>query len=150
MTESWFIDTSALLRYFIEDDPHQPVVKSVVDRLFDNGQALAYTPQVVREIWAVLTRPKEVGGYGHTPSDASLFVGEVEKNFILLPDVPQIHANWLNLVTTHNVSGRQVHDANHVAAMMTHGLSHVLTLDDRDFKRYSAITVVHPADLQPG
>ena len=40
-----------------------------------------------------------------------------------------------------------MHDAYHVAAMLAHGLGRVLTLDDRDFKRYSEISILHPNDV---
>jgi hypothetical protein len=43
-----------------------------------------------------------------------------------------------------------VHDAQLVAAMAAHGLSHILTLNIADFRRYrNEITPVHPADV-PG
>jgi hypothetical protein len=50
----------------------------------------------------------------------------------------------------HRVSGAQVHDARLVAAMLAHGISHLLTLNDRDFTRYSSITVMHPGNLTSG
>jgi predicted nucleic acid-binding protein len=51
------------------------------------------------------------------------------------------------LVVIHSIRGVQVHDAKLVAAMHVHGLTHILTLDEQDFVRYSAITVVHPRDV---
>lgn len=44
----------------------------------------------------------------------------------------------------HNVSGVQVHDARLVAAMRVHGVSRILTFNDKDFTRYADIEVVHP------
>ncbi len=128
----------------MEDDPLQGFVERTVDSVFAAGDELYFTPQVARESWAVLTRPSGVGGYGRSPSDAALFLGKVEKVFAFLPDRPEVYIWWLDLVKANEVSGRQVHDAYHVAAMMAHGLKKVLTLDKRDFGRYSGIEVVFP------
>lgn len=45
------------------------------------------------------------------------------------------------------VSGVRVHDARLVAAMLVHGVGHVLTLNEADFRRYDGITVVEPDSL---
>jgi predicted nucleic acid-binding protein len=58
---------------------------------------------------------------------------------------PQIARQcWQDLVQRYGVSGKQVHDANHVAAMLEHGISQILTLDKRDFERYTEISVQQP------
>jgi hypothetical protein len=43
--------------------------------------------------------------------------------------------------------GKNAHDARFVAAMMAHGLTHLLTFNPQDFRRYSGITVVTPAEI---
>lgn len=45
---------------------------------------------------------------------------------------------------TTEVRGRQAHDANLAAAMRAHGVSHLLTMDRRDFARYIGVTVLTP------
>jgi hypothetical protein len=45
-------------------------------------------------------------------------------------------------VVIHSVIGVKVHDAKLVAAMVVHGITHLLTLDEHDFARY-------PPALQP-
>ena len=62
----------------------------------------------------------------------------------LKPDVPEIHQQWRKLVTNDRVKGVNVHDARLTAACIVHGLTHILTFNDRDFRRYQEITVVHP------
>ena len=51
---------------------------------------------------------------------------------------------WQELVTQHSVKGKQVHDARLVAAMLRHGISHLLTFNVAHFARYSEITVIEP------
>jgi hypothetical protein len=45
------------------------------------------------------------------------------------------------------VVGKNGHDARLVAAMMVHGLTHLLTFNVQDFRRYPGITAVTPADV---
>lgn len=47
------------------------------------------------------------------------------------------------------VSGMRVHDARLVAAMLAHGLTHILTFNVKDCQRYVPLgmTVVHPNDV---
>jgi hypothetical protein len=43
--------------------------------------------------------------------------------------------------------GKNAHDARLVAAMRVHGLTHLLTFNAQDFRRYPGINVVTPGDL---
>ena len=45
------------------------------------------------------------------------------------------------------VLGKNGHDARFVAAMVTYGLTHLLTFNTQDFRQYAAITAVSPADV---
>jgi len=42
-----------------------------------------------------------------------------------------------------------VHDARLAAAMLVHGLNHILTLNQPDFARYTGLEVVHPQAVHP-
>ena len=54
---------------------------------------------------------------------------------------------WERVVIEHRVLGRQAHDARLVALMLSHGVSHILTLNTADFARYPEITAVTPAEI---
>jgi len=122
-------------------------VVAAVEEITSTGAPIYFTPQVVRESWSVLTRPRDVGGYGLTPALANTFIERAHWGFRFASDTPEIYDLWRDLVKTHQVSGRQAHDAYHVAAMIAHGLSRVLTLDVRDFNRYPGIAVLDPATM---
>lgn len=64
-----------------------------------------------------------------------------------MPEAPAILPRWLNLVEKHAVSGRQVHDTRIVAVMQAHGVTHLLTLNPKDFQRYPGVTVIEPKNL---
>ena len=99
------------------------------------------------EFWNVATRPIPSNGFGLTPVQADAAVQGLEQFLPLVPDVPSVHVEWRRLVVAANVSGRQVHDARLVVVMNVHGITHLLTLNDADFRRYPGITVVHPQDM---
>ena len=66
----------------------------------------------------------------------------------MLPDIPAIYPLWRNLVDTHSVLGRQVHEARIVAVMLAHEVTHILTLNPADFRRYGGvIKVIEPKDM---
>jgi predicted nucleic acid-binding protein len=54
---------------------------------------------------------------------------------------------WRRLVVQYSASGLQVHDARLAAAMLTHGISHILTLNESGFSRFTGIFAVHPASV---
>jgi predicted nucleic acid-binding protein len=65
----------------------------------------------------------------------------------LLPDTDSIFSEWEQLVVQYQVSGKQVYDARLVAAMNTNRITHLLTFNTADFKRYDGITVVNPSSV---
>lgn len=63
-------------------------------------------------------------------------------------DTPAIFKQWETLVKTYQVKGVNVHDARLVAVMIVNKLSHILTFNVDDFRRYnSEITIVHPNEI---
>ncbi len=68
-------------------------------------------------------------------------------NFVVLPDTADILPEWEQLVVEHEVLGKQVYDARLVAAMRVHKLTHLLTFNTADFKRFTNITAVNPQSI---
>jgi hypothetical protein len=50
-------------------------------------------------------------------------------------------------VIKYQVMGKQVHDARLAAAMVAHNITHLLTFNVDDFKRFSDIVVVDPRSI---
>ena len=143
----YLADTNILLRLIKSNDPEFLLVRRAVHALKAGGERLCYVPQNIVEFWNVCTRPPDRNGYGLLPREADERAQRVERAFTLLPEKELIHPEWRRLVLGHAVSGAQVHDARLVAAMHVHGVTHLLTLNVRDFARYPGITVVHPQTL---
>lgn len=140
------VDTNILLRIARRDDPDHTTVDVALARLAEAGTVLYYTHQNIAEFWNVATRPADRNGFGLTPADADREIRAIEKGMVLLPDSEAIYHEWRRLVVVHAVSGVQVHDARLAAAMKTHAVTHLLTLNTDDFERYPHITAVHTPD----
>jgi predicted nucleic acid-binding protein len=122
---------------------------NAIATLRGRGEQLHIVPQNLIEFWNVYTRPLERNGLGHTAAEAEAEVNRLKAFFSLLPDTSEIYQEWERLVVVYAVRGVNVHDAKLVAAMLVHGLTHVLTFNISDFARYSEITAVHPTTVTP-
>lgn len=84
---------------------------------------------------------------GYSVDKTNEVLNRLLDSFTILDDPPEARTLWRKLVVTHEVKGVQVHDARLVAAMNARGLTHILTYNGRDFKRYPALTILTPADV---
>lgn len=148
MAESAYLaDTNILLRISTRQEPTYLQVRTAVRALRARGAVLCFTSQNLAEFWNVCTRPADRNGLGLSIAEANRRAQLIESTFKLLADNEQVHHEWRRLIVTHSVLGVQVHDARLVAAMRVHGLTHILTLNDRDFARYPGIMAVNPSDV---
>ena len=142
------VDANALLRFFQRADPSHSTVREAIRRVRASGDDLCILPQNVTEYWNVATRPASArGGFGLTLQEADRQVQIMERLFHLLPDTPAIYTEWRRLVVQVGVSGVQVHDARIAACLRVHGVTRLLTLNTKDFARYSGFTAVDPAQI---
>ena len=63
----------------------------------------------------------------------------MEKAFTFLEDASDVYRYWRTFVAKYGITGKSVHDANVVASALANGATHILTLNERDFRRYSEI-----------
>lgn len=105
------------------------------------------TAQLLVEFWVIATRPVEVNGLGWTVEQTRSTIDQLLDRFPLLEESSLIFTNWLNLVTDGKVMGKRTHDIRIIAAMLAHGITHLLTFNPSDFLVISSITIVHPQEL---
>ena len=132
----YLVDTNILLRFADRSHPLHPSVRSTIRNLRQDGNNLFITSQNCVEFWNVATRPIQRNGFGLIPQDARRSLDLIERLFPILPDRPEVYQEWRTLVVTFSVAGVQVHDARLVAAMKVNAISHILTFNAQDFKRY--------------
>ena len=143
------VDTSLLIRQADVNSADRPVALQAFQNLTFSGEALQVVPQNMVEFWVVATRPQAVNGLGLSVAEADIERRRLELLFPLLPDLPDLYSRWADLVNKFGVSGKPSHDARIVAAMLTHGVTHILTFNGADFRRYAplGIVVVDPVNV---
>jgi predicted nucleic acid-binding protein len=140
----YLADTNILIRLVKRDHPEYSLVRGAVDALRQKGANLGYTMQNMAEFWNASTRPRERNGFGLTVEEAEANAREIERAFVFLADNEAVYREWRSLVVRHRVSGAQVHDARLAAAMLIHGIHHILTFNGNNFARFRDVVAIHP------
>jgi len=141
---SILLDTNILLRGIQAAHEHHEPAKKAVKLLLDRGERVCLVPQNLYEFWSAITRPADQNGLDISVTTAAALIAEFKQLFTVLDDTPAVRPEWERLVIVHRVIGRTAHDARLVAAMLVHGLTHILTFNTGDFKRFPGITVLDP------
>lgn len=140
------VDTNVILRA-VQSRAEFPSQHRALERLATAGTRLFLTTQNIAEFWNVSTRPRDKGGRGLSPASTREQVADLHSQFELITETRDTFDIWLNLVTTHQVSGRQIHDARLVAHMHARNIPALLTSNTKDFTRYPGLQLLDPAHL---
>jgi predicted nucleic acid-binding protein len=141
--EPVFVDTNCLIYAQQSQSPFHAVATDRLQDLVTNGHPLWISRQVLREYLVVMSRPGSVS----VPVAIADLVADVqsfESQFNIAEDGPVVMSHMLTLLTSIPCSGKQVHDANVVATMLTHGIPQLLTHNVSDFNRFSGQITVLP------
>ena len=141
------IDTNVLLRLMNPANEQHVICREAVRNLQASDCRLCLTLQNAAKFWNASTRPQERNGLGLSVAETDRRLKRIEQIMTLLPDDARVYAAWRDLVSANDVRGIQVHDAKLAAAMIAHRVPHILTLNTKDFSRYSGIQAVHPANV---
>jgi predicted nucleic acid-binding protein len=144
----YLLDTGILLRLVNRQAAMHDEVRRSVRALKARGDSVVTAFQNLSEFWNVCTRPPEArGGLGLTGDESARRLRTIERIAPLLPDSDLAYQRWKDLVLAHGVRGVQVHDAKLAALMGVHGVTHILTLNPRDFARYPGIVADTPEQV---
>ncbi len=138
-----FVDTNVLVYASSVASPWHHRADQALQDARRLSIALVLSQQVLREYLAVTTRPNITGGTIPLPRLLSN-IASFRSRFRVLEDTPTVFDALVNLVQAVPVAGKQIHDANIVATMQTHGVHHLLTNNVADFARFSPFTTVVP------
>jgi predicted nucleic acid-binding protein len=144
---TYLFDTNIWLRAAQRESPHHVIAVNALATLLARGDAIFLTAQNLIEFWSVASRPSAANGLGWPVTTVRQEIDRLLAQFPLLEEIPAIFTNWSYLVTTHQITGRRVHDARLVAVMVAHGVTHLLTFNGDDFRAFDEIVVVAPADV---
>lgn len=144
---NYLLDTNILLRLVDKTSSEHLTVSQALIQLAKQGDSTLIVMQNITELWAVATRPIAANGLGYSTMRTRTEIDGLLQRFDLLPENDLIFQIWLELVTINNVQGKPTHDTRLVAAMMTHGIEYLLTINTTDFKRFTEIKAVHPQEI---
>lgn len=140
-----FVDTNVLIYATNSASSWYQLADQTLHDAHRQGIELVISPQILREYIAAATRPASQ----MLPLSTILAnIHTFQTGFRLIEDNAQVSARLVQLVTQVSVAGKQVHDANIVATMQTHGISHLLTHNIADFNRFGHLITIVPL-VQP-
>lgn len=141
------VDTNLVLRWVEKQHSQSGEAKHAAAQLLRRQHTLCWFPQNQYEFWVVASRPSSQNGLGLTIQQIQTELVKLTWQLRFHNDTQLLFATWKQLVTTYAVQGKSAHDARIVAAMMNHGISHLLTFNVTDFQRYTGITAFAPVDV---
>ncbi len=130
-----FIDTNVLLYSRIPGAPDHDAARAGLEHALLGHEPLRISRQIVREYLSVVTRPQSWTvplPMGDALDDINRLIGQFE----ILEDGPAVTESLIALCREVPLGGRQIHDANIVATMLSHGEHRLLTFNTMDFRRY--------------
>jgi predicted nucleic acid-binding protein len=130
-----FLDTNVLVAASVEAHPSHSAATVLLGRLAAEGAPLCISLQVCREFLVVLTR-QPVEGRAFTVEEALRALDSWRSACTVLDEDAAVQGELFALLRSHQVKGKQVHDANIVATMRANGISRLATLNVKDFERY--------------
>jgi len=139
------LDTNVLVYALYGESQHHRAARLLVDQARSEGAALCLTPQVLAELYAVITNPRRVTE-AKSPEAALEVINSVlaMPGITLLPVPLDVVSRWTALLREHPVTGRRVFDAQLLATLLGNGVSKLYTFNRTDFEPFSAIEVLTP------
>lgn len=145
------LDTNILVRISNGVEPDISTALESLNHLRSADHEPTLVPQNLYEFWTVATRPTDVNGLGLSVAEADAELARYAPPFFrLLQDERAIFRQWKELVVAYNIQGKVAHDARLVAAMLRHGLVHLLTFNAAHFARFQEVTVHTPETVLAG
>jgi len=143
MPERVLLDTNILVYSRDEGSPFFGQVCEALQGLVSESVVLCIHPQILREYACVVTRPAP-RGLGARIERALKEIAEFEAFYCVLPDPEGVWSEWKRLVKASRLAGLRLHDAYIAAVMVGHGISRILTLNEKDFNCFQKIKPYAP------
>lgn len=138
------IDTNILVYAHRRDSEwHEPAAE-LIKRLAEDRIEWAIPWPCIHECFAIVTHPRIYD----PPTTTAQAVAQVSAwldspSLVLLTEASDHWSTLRDLLSQGKIQGPMVHDARVAALCLTHGVNELLTAD-RDFSRFSSLTVRNP------
>lgn len=143
-------DAGVFIGALLRGDARHAEARPIVEAARGGELDACTTVGILSEVYAALTW---IGAQPpHSPEEAAHAVRlliETPSALRVLADGAEVGLKMLELVETHRLTARRVHDARHAATALCAGVTLVYTYDPDDWKVFQAdgITVISPVIL---
>lgn len=129
-----FIDTNILVYASVKESPFHEQALTALETAYNTERPLWISRQIIREFLVIMTRPQAF----ETLSKETVLqqANDFCHRFNVADDTSNVTKELLSLLKQFPGGGKQVHDMNIVAAMLANGITHLLTHNVKDFKRF--------------
>jgi len=142
-----FLDTNVLVYATRPSSPWHTQARAQIRAALVAGRPCCISNQVIREYYATMTRPDPTTGVlPSVVTDVLTDLTAFQRAFTVLEDTRRVVTALLTLVQTTLVGGRQIHDANIAATMISNGITELLTHNTAHFARFAPWITVVPLD----
>lgn len=143
--EPSLVDTNVLVYALYADSSHHHAAQTVVERALDVNAGYFVTPQVLFELFSVVTNPRRVT----VPMATEEAIETIDvllgrPGIQLLPVQTDVVARCMRLCRERRITGRRIFDVQLAASMLCHGIKRIITFNKADFERIEGIEVVVP------
>ena len=133
-----FIDTNILIYANVATAPLHEQALNSIKTAHQAKRPLWISRQVLREFIAARTRPQTFAEPS-TPNVVIERVRYLEEQFQVADDTAAVTSQLVKLMGDFKIGGKQVHDANIVASMLTYDIPCLLTHNVKDFERFGEV-----------
>jgi hypothetical protein len=138
------VDTNILVYAHREDSEWHAIAFEKLAELAEGRTAWAIPWPCIHEFLAIVTHPKIYS----PPTPLARAIDQIDAwiespSLVLLAESPLHWEQLRGLLTAGKINGPQVHDARVAALCLQHGVKQLWSAD-RDFGRFSALTVSNP------
>jgi len=131
-----FVDTNVLLRAVSLDMALHREAATLVQQMWDRDVELWISRQIFREYLVQTTHPNTLSS-SLTISQIMEHIEIIETLFHVADEIQEVTEQLLSLTQIYPTRGKQIHDANIVATMLVYGIDTLLTMNGKDFRRFS-------------
>ena len=138
-----FLDTNVLVYLVIPESPRCFESRRLIERLEEQDCELWISRQVLREFFAVVSRPNVLATQA-TQAEIQTVLRSLERRYCLAEENSLVTEQLFLLLDQVSVGGRQIHDANIVATMLAFDIRRLATYNVSDFRRFGALVELLP------
>lgn len=138
-----FLDTNVLVYAHVPESPRYFEARRLIDRLEETGCELWVSRQIMREFFAVLSRPGLLADRS-PQADVVALIRRFERQYCVAEDHDLVAEQLYLLLGQVPVGGRQIHDANIVATLLAFDLRRLATYNTSDFRRFGSLIELVP------